>query len=134
SVVVLPAPFPPIRVTISPSSTPSVTPLSASILPYRTWTSCSSSSTGRPQVGLDHPGVVPDVVRSPLGDLLAEVEDGQLVAHPRRAPPAGGGAARGERRGRWSGAGRPLRRGRSPGRSRWGTAGCSGTCGRRRPR
>ena len=44
SVVDLPAPFEPISVTTSPSSTVSETPLSASIAPYRARMSDTSSS------------------------------------------------------------------------------------------
>src|SRR3954447_23649262 len=74
-VVDLPAPFAPIRATISPSSTVSEMPCSAWIRPYRRLTSSSSSNIVRyPQVGRDHLRVVPHLGGQPLGDLLAELQ------------------------------------------------------------
>src|SRR4051812_18362728 len=94
SVVVLPAPFDPIRVTISPSRTSIEMPLSASMRPYDV-RRFSIRSRGSPaargarsviasrlarggsagaEVGLDHGRVALDLDRDALGDLLAVIE------------------------------------------------------------
>src|SRR3954451_3505746 len=83
SVVDFPAPLEPISVTTSPSSTVSETPLSASIDPYAV-TMSSTSSIGAmsallSEVGLDDLGVVADLHRLALRDLLAVVEDRDLL-------------------------------------------------------
>src|SRR5512133_3392388 len=77
SIVVFPAPFGPRTVTISPSSTVSETPCSASIAPYPAPTSSSSRSgiVLRAEVGLDHRRVLAYLPRRAAGDQAAEVED-----------------------------------------------------------
>src|SRR5689334_4988786 len=87
-VVVLPAPFAPMRVTISPSSTVSEISESASMRPYCVETPVSSSSAivGNPQVGRDHGGVVADLGRLAVGDLLPELQHHDAVGHPHDEP------------------------------------------------
>src|SRR5690348_18431020 len=81
-VVVLPAPFAPIRATISPSSTVRLMPCSAWMRPYSSVTFSSSSSIGRlSQVRGDDRLVVPDLMRRTLGDLAAELQHHDAVGH-----------------------------------------------------
>src|SRR5439155_16832713 len=79
-VVLLPAPFEPIRATSSPSPTCSDTPWRARIAPYRTWTSASSSNTRGSQVGGHDRGVGADGGGHAVGDDPAVVEDLDSVA------------------------------------------------------
>src|SRR6185503_2887254 len=98
--VVLPAPFGPMRLTISPRATLRLTPRSTCSGPYPASTS-SSSSIGSAmrvsEIGLHHRGIPHDVGRPPLGDLLTVVQDhhavGQaedrehdVLGHHQRAP------------------------------------------------
>src|SRR5579863_4841868 len=87
SVVVLPAPLPPIRATISPISTLNEMPLSTSIWPYDTRRSSILSMAVPPaEIGLDHLRIALDVRRRALGDLLAEVEHRDAVADAHHQP------------------------------------------------
>src|SRR2546421_1135439 len=91
SVVVLPAPFAPMRLTSSPSRTSNDTPLTAWMPPYATLRpvtlsrvfaiarSSVSFVTGA-EVRLDHLLVALHVVRRAFGDLLAVVEHRHAVA------------------------------------------------------
>src|SRR5687767_11770823 len=77
--VVLPAPLGPIRLTISPRPTVSVTPDSTCRAPYPASTAISSSigpASGIrfPEVRLDDGGVAHHVVGTALRDLLAVVQ------------------------------------------------------------
>src|SRR3989304_1761421 len=111
-VVVLPAPFAPIRVTSSPSSTRRESSRTAFTLPYRQ-TRPSTRSTLRPlpQIGADDLGVALNLSRRPFGDdpplvqhhhsvrdphdhahIMLDEEDGDSPPPrppppPRRAPP-----------------------------------------------
>src|SRR6185437_2342010 len=81
-VVVLPAPLAPISATTSPSSMPIEMPCSASIRPYATTTSSSSSSIfGHPQVGGDDLGIAAYLGGRALGDLPAELQDHDPVGY-----------------------------------------------------
>src|SRR5258706_2798511 len=80
SVVVLPAPFEPIRATSSPSATRIDTPWSERMLPYWTWTSLSSSMPGLAEVGRDDIRIGSNRCRIALGDELAVVEDLDPIA------------------------------------------------------
>src|SRR5919106_924557 len=93
SVVVLPAPFPPISVTSSPSPTSKEIPLTASIPPYRTRISFSSRNDPlrilvprfrgpSTKVRLDDSRIPLDLGRLALGDLLPVVEDGYPIRDP----------------------------------------------------
>src|SRR5216683_3864285 len=72
---------------ISPWRTSKETPRKARISPYETWRSRTSSTAvplrGRPlsppQVRLDHARILLHLAGAPLGDLLAVVEDGDVV-------------------------------------------------------
>src|SRR5512141_1537234 len=96
SMVVLPAPFGPITVTIWPRGTSRCTFCSASTLPYatqrsRTWRTRSLTAAPRrgilhpertmrpsldpPEIRLEHLGIVLHLLRQALGDLLTEVHD-----------------------------------------------------------
>src|SRR5258705_3072642 len=82
-VVDLPAPLPPMSATTSPSSTCRLIPCKAWMRPYsRVMLSISSSICRYPQIGRDHPRVVPHLGRDPLGDLLAELQHHDPVADP----------------------------------------------------
>src|SRR5690349_11193444 len=82
-VVDLPAPFAPMSATISPWSTVRLIPCRAWIRPYRSVMLSISSSIGRyPQVGGDHLRIVADLRGRTLGDLLAELQHHDPVAHP----------------------------------------------------
>src|SRR5689334_16116103 len=81
-VVDFPAPFAPMRATISPSSTCRLIPCRAWMRPYSRVMLSISSSIGRyPQVRCDHLRVVPHLGGGTLGDLLSELQDHQPVAH-----------------------------------------------------
>src|SRR6267142_4547089 len=86
SVVVLPAPLFPRRVTISPCPTSSPTALSARISPYATSIDSTLSTRPRPrsgsalaEIGLDHARVALDFPWGALGDLLAVIQYGHPV-------------------------------------------------------
>src|SRR5438034_3307008 len=101
SVVDFPAPFAPISATILPSSTLSEMPFSAVICPYRAtrsrtsrmggppWTRASPSglrpevtSSAHPsQIGLNHALVALDVGGGAFGDLLAVIQDHDVLGH-----------------------------------------------------
>src|SRR3954452_13172937 len=84
SVVDLPAPLWPTRPTSSPSSTSSDRPCTAATRPYWTYRSASLSNFLRAllaEVGGDHGGVPPDLVRTADRDRAAEVEDLDALAH-----------------------------------------------------
>src|SRR5690349_965077 len=85
SVVLLPAPLEPMRATSWRRSTRNDTPCSARMLPYRTWTSVSSSigpsGTARlPEIRRDHLWMVADGRRVALGDDPAVVQHLDPVA------------------------------------------------------
>src|SRR6516225_1067287 len=94
SVVVLPAPFAPIKQTSSPCSTPRSMPLTAWMPPYATCRRFNSSS-GRPdtrssfqierhltaEIGGDDLGIILHFCRRTFGDLAAVVEHQHTVAH-----------------------------------------------------
>src|ERR1700742_5205948 len=87
SVVVLPAPLPPIRATISPMSTLNEMPFSTSIWPYDTWRSSILSMAMPPaEIGLDDLRIALNVRRRALGDFLAEVEHRDAVADSHHQP------------------------------------------------
>src|ERR1700678_3371761 len=87
SVVVLPAPLPPINATISPISTLNEMPLSTSIWPYETLRPSTLSMAVPPaEIGLDHQRIALDIGWCAFGDLLAEVEHGHALAHPHHQP------------------------------------------------
>src|SRR5579871_1627887 len=91
SVVLFPAPFAPIRVTISPSCTSRDTPRSAWMAPYETCRPSSSRSAmdvvggeaglgvARPQVRLDDARIALDGRRGAFGDCDAVVEHRHAV-------------------------------------------------------
>src|SRR4051812_32036321 len=84
NVVLLPAPLAPRSATMLSSATRRLTPERASMRPYEAETSVSwiMSATAcllRAEVGLDHAGVVLDVGRGALSDLLAEAQHGDAV-------------------------------------------------------
>src|SRR5690606_14004630 len=87
-VVLFPAPFDPIRATISPASTEKPTLRIASSAPYRTVRSRTSSMgiIGCSQIGFDHGGVLADFVRGSLGDFFAldQHDDALAQAHDER--------------------------------------------------
>src|ERR1700761_6933308 len=86
-VVVLPAPLPPIKATISPISTLNEMPLSTSIWPYETCRFSTLSMTVPPaEIGLDHQRVALNIRRDAFGDFLAEVEHGHAVTDPHHQP------------------------------------------------
>src|SRR5436190_2017347 len=86
-VVDFPAPLAPMRATISPSLTSRLIPWRAWIRPYSSVILSISSSIGRyPQVGGDHLRIVPDLGRRPFGDLPAELQYHDPVAHPHDQP------------------------------------------------
>src|SRR5258707_6119927 len=80
-VVVLPAPFAPSSATISPSSTFSDSPCSATIGPYRAVTFRSSSRGIElpPEIRLDHVRVRAHLGRRAFRELAPEVEDVHTV-------------------------------------------------------
>src|SRR3954451_19170524 len=81
-VVDLPAPFAPIRATISPSPTVRLMPCRAWMRPYSSVTLSSSSSIGgHSQVRGDDRRIVPHLGGCPLGDLLAELQHHDPVGH-----------------------------------------------------
>src|SRR3974377_665474 len=81
-VVLLPAPLAPSRATISPCSTWSEMPFRAWIAPYQVSTpSTLSIAHLRSQVGVDHLLVLFVLLGCPLGDLLAEVQHGNVIGH-----------------------------------------------------
>src|SRR3990172_4137654 len=80
--VLLPAPLAPMMETISPFRTSRDTPSRARIDPYRTRRPVTLRRRGGAsftKVGLLHAGIPLDVARGALGDLLAEVEDDDVV-------------------------------------------------------
>jgi len=83
-VVVFPAPFAPMRATTSPWSTSKAMPWTASIAPYRTTRSRTSSMGSAivvaPEVRLAHGRIRLDLGRCAFGDLPAEVEDRDPLA------------------------------------------------------
>src|SRR6476469_5723894 len=87
-VVVLPAPFAPISVTSSPSSTDSEMPCSASMRPYPTVMSRISSSgiVRHPQISGNHLRIVTDFRRYSFGDLLAEFQNHDPIGHANHQP------------------------------------------------
>src|SRR5579872_165677 len=87
SVVVLPAPLPPISATISFVSTLNEMPFSTSIWPYDTCRLSTLSMTMPPaEIGLDHLRIALNVGRRAFGDLLAEIEHRDAVADPHHQP------------------------------------------------
>src|SRR4051812_13996077 len=84
--VVFPAPFPPISATISPEATLKLTPRSASILRPCSVRSSLTSSTGFPQICLDHRGILLDFFGRVIRDLFAVVENGHTVAEIHHDP------------------------------------------------
>src|SRR5919197_2893943 len=94
SVVVLPAPLAPSKVTIDPAGTFRETPCSARMPPYAARTSSSSSSVPEPspaaasggtfvgpQVCLDDAPVGLDLRRRSFRDLASEVQDDHPFGH-----------------------------------------------------
>src|SRR5215831_20332050 len=94
SVVVLPAPFAPIKQTNSPCSTPRSMPLTAWMPPYATCRRLNSSSARADtrsslqlerdlaaEIGGDDLGVILHFRRRPLRDLAAVVEHQHAIAH-----------------------------------------------------
>src|SRR5574341_2173237 len=77
-VVLLPAPLAPSRATICPSGTLSEMPRRATMAPYEAWRSVTVSIS-LSQVGFDDARVVLHLLRRALGNLAAEVEDGDAV-------------------------------------------------------
>src|SRR5579863_6072031 len=87
SVVVLPAPLPPIRATISPASTLNEMPFNTSMCPYDTLKRSTLSMSVPPaEIGLDHQRIALNVRRRPFGDLLAEIEHCDAVADAHDEP------------------------------------------------
>src|SRR5436305_15206542 len=84
SVVDFPAPFAPTSVTISPSSMVMSIPHSTCRSPYANSSfSMESSAVILPsEVGLDDLRVLDDLLRRPLGQLLAGVEHDDAVGQP----------------------------------------------------
>src|SRR5580692_6680411 len=83
SVVVLPAPLPPISATISPISTLNEMPLSTSMWPYDTFKSSTLSMAMPPaEIGLDHERIALDLGRRAFGDFLAEIQYRDAIADP----------------------------------------------------
>src|SRR5262245_50556614 len=83
--VVLPAPLPPIRLTISPEFTDSVTPDSTCRGPYPASTdstarSAPGSGTGCSEIRLDDGRIAHHVGGPPLGDLLAIVQHDDAIS------------------------------------------------------
>src|SRR5205823_10072823 len=81
-VVLLPAPLAPSSVTISPASTRSDRPRTASTLPYAAATRSSSSSgtvVRLPEIGGDDFGVAQHLRRRAVGDAAAEVEHRDVI-------------------------------------------------------
>src|SRR5260370_962185 len=76
SSVLLPAAFAPTTATISPAATSRLTSRRMWTSPYQAFT-LAASSKGEifPEVGVDHPAVLHDVGRRPLGDLFPVVQD-----------------------------------------------------------
>src|SRR6185312_6040711 len=81
SVVVLPAPFAPMTVTVSPSSTSMVTSRTASTGPYLTAIPSifSSATFVASQVCRNHFTVGTDLLWRPVRDTPAKVDDGNAV-------------------------------------------------------
>src|SRR5712691_2838237 len=77
--VVLPAPFGPSTQVMEPSRTSSDRPFRASIFPYAVTRSTTLSISRSAQVSFLDRGIVLDLRRSALGDLLAEVEHRDAV-------------------------------------------------------
>src|SRR5579859_1465106 len=87
SVVVLPAPLPPISATISPISTPNEMPLSTSIWPYDTWRSSILSMAVPPaEIGFDDLRIALNVRGRAFGDLFAEVEHRDAITDSHHQP------------------------------------------------
>src|SRR5512134_949960 len=81
--VVFPAPFAPMMPTMAPSGTSMDTSRRARIFPYhvsRARTSSIPFPFRGTEVRLDHPGILPDGRRRPLGDLPSEIEHHEAVA------------------------------------------------------
>src|ERR1700742_3021215 len=86
-VVVLPAPLPPIKATISPGSTLNEMPFSTSICPYDT-RRFSILSMGVPpaEIGFDHLRIALNLGRGAFRNLPAEVEHRDAVADAHHQP------------------------------------------------
>src|SRR3981081_2835702 len=81
SVVVLPAPLPPIKATISPTSTLNEMPLRTSMWPSLTLMLSTLSILGPPaEMGLDHLWIALNLTGRAFRDLAAEVEHPHALA------------------------------------------------------
>src|SRR4029450_13898998 len=82
SVVVLPAPFRPSKVTVSPARISKSTPCRTCDSPYQAWrsrTSSSGSGMARPHVGLDHFRASRHGLVVALGEHLSARQDGDRI-------------------------------------------------------